>query len=221
MKAAFYFLMGYPMLLSGVLYRLVLSPGENNKNLVRVHLGPGQGNYKSGWINVDANIISAKLDVWSDFRNRLPFRNASVDAFYSHHVVEHLPDDFLQFHFNEMYRCLKVGGMIRVGGPNAEEAFGRLFAGDSSWFEPYRHFPLERSSIGGMLNNFLLCRGEHLTILTKTYLEELLRSAGFTNISFYAPIEETGAPELFSDIMPSEFELSPRNPHTLIVEARK
>ena len=48
-------------------------------------------------------------------RNKLPFRNNAVDVFYSHHVIEHLPDSSLPFHFREMYRCLKGEGIIRVG----------------------------------------------------------------------------------------------------------
>ena len=73
--------------------------------MVKVHLGPGKKNYLNGWINVDANIITAKIDVWSDIKHPLPFKDDVVDVFYSHHVIEHLP--YMQKNFHEMYRCLK------------------------------------------------------------------------------------------------------------------
>jgi predicted SAM-dependent methyltransferase len=59
---------------------------------VKVHLGPGQKNYIPKWINIDANIFSAKADLWADLRYRLPFHNSTVDAVYSHHMIEHLHD---------------------------------------------------------------------------------------------------------------------------------
>ena len=80
----------------------------------KVHLGPGQGNYLNGWTNIDANFLTAKIDIWFDISAKLPFRAETVEAFYSHHVIEHLPDRLLPFHFSEMF--LKPGGMIENGG---------------------------------------------------------------------------------------------------------
>ena len=48
-NAAFYYLFRAPR--SGVRY---------------VQLGPGRKNYLPGWINVDANIVTGKSDVWAD-----------------------------------------------------------------------------------------------------------------------------------------------------------
>lgn len=117
LKQMFFTLSDPLMRANAWLYRSFLAPSSG---VVRVHLGPGQKNYLAGWINVDANLISAKIDVWANFAHKLPFRDNSVDVFYSHHVIEHVPD--LQFHFNEMYRCLKPGGIFRVGGPNGDSA---------------------------------------------------------------------------------------------------
>jgi predicted SAM-dependent methyltransferase len=95
---------------------------------VRVQLGPGQRHYLDGWINVDANMFTAKCDVWSDISGKLPFRDESIDAIYSHHVIEHLPD--LPTHFRELHRVLKPGGVIRVGGPNGDAAMREYVAGN-------------------------------------------------------------------------------------------
>lgn len=185
----------------------------------RVQLGPGQEHYLNGWINVDANCFSAKIDVWADISGKLPFRSGTVDAFYSHHVIEHLPDATLPFHFSELFRCLKPGGVIRVGGPNAEVAFERFLASDTEWFSD---FPDKRNGIGGRLANFILCRGEHLTILTSSYLSEICSGVGFGNITSRMPNTETGFPLIFDEqVLSGESESTPDFPHTLLMEAVK
>ncbi len=216
LKALYYGLFKYPMRLNGFIHRIFRSPKSGK---VRVHLGPGQKNYLEGWINVDANLFTAKLDVWADLNNKLPFRDGSVDAFYSHHVIEHLPDRHLPRHFADMYRCLKPGGMIRVGGPNGDVAMRKFAENDSSWFGD---FPDPHASIGGKLVNFVFCRNEHLTMLTQSYLEELVRGAGFTDPRVCAPGRETTRPELIDQaVFDHEPESTPDSPHTLLIEARK
>ena len=64
--------------------------------------------------------------MWADLNNKLPFHDNSVDAFYSHHMIEHLPD--IQFHLREVYRCLKPEGVYRVGGPNGDSAIINISA---------------------------------------------------------------------------------------------
>ena len=146
---------------------------------MKVHLGPGQGNYLPGWINLDANRFTARVDVWANLLDPLPFRDVTVDVFYSHDVIEHLPDAFLPTHFRDMHRALKPGGVIRVGGPNIDNAIRKFVEGDAAWFW---NFPDDRKSLGGKFANFVLCRGEHLTVLTFSYLDELLTDAGFSSI---------------------------------------
>src|SRR5688572_13947064 len=114
-KQLFYDMCGPLMRFNGWTYRRIRAP---RAGVVKVQLGPGQGKYLDGWVNVDANMFTGKCDVWTDLRFALPFRDNTVDIFYSHHVIEHLPD--IPGHFREMYRCLKPGGVFRVGGPNGE-----------------------------------------------------------------------------------------------------
>lgn len=212
-KAAFYTCAGPLMKISGVLYRHFKAPRQG---YVKVHLGPGQEHYLDGWINVDANIISAKCEVWADLNHTLPFHDNTVDTFYSHHVVEHLSN--LRAHLAEVYRCLKPGGVYRLAGPNGDAAINRYLENDAAWFDD---FPDKRHSMGGKLENFLFCRGEHLTILTFSMLEEFLADAGFSNVQRYLPIKETGYPEAFSACLAGEYESDFRWPHTLVVEATK
>jgi predicted SAM-dependent methyltransferase len=215
LKSAYYAAASVPMAVSGKLYKLAAAPRTGT---VRVHLGPGRLYHLPGWINVDANAFGKKRpEVWADLRNELPFHDGTVDAFYSHHVIEHLPDSDLPRHCADMFRCLKPGGVIRVGGPNADEAARQLLAGNKEWFSDY---PDKRSSVGGRFANFILCRGEHTAILTLSYLQELLDAAGFVGITQRLS-HVTGHESLFSDAMVNECERLPETPHTLIVEARK
>ncbi len=201
------------MRVNGWLYARWRAPRTDN---MRVQLGPGPDKYLPGWINVDANIVSGKCDVWADLRHPLPFRAGTVTAMYSHHVVEHLPD--LAFHFKEVSRCLHSGGVYRVGGPNGDVAIQKFVEGDNNWFSD---FPAARRSIGGRFENFIFCGREHLTILTYSFLEELMTEAGFVDLRVCLPAKETGYPELLGDCLTREYEWDEAAPHTLIVEGRK
>jgi predicted SAM-dependent methyltransferase len=215
LKASYYSFFHYPMRLNALRHRVVPSRWGN----IKVQLGPGQRNYIDGWVNVDANFITARIDIWADISGKLPFRNGSVDAFYSNHVIEHLPDQTLPFHFAEMFRCLRNGGVIRVGGPNADSAIRKFQENDAAWFSD---FPDKRRSIGGKFANFILCRGEHLTILTSSYMTEIASDAGFQDIKFCKPVTQTNFPAVFDQrVMSKESESTPEVPHTLLMEARR
>ena len=132
-KLAYFALMYYPMRANALRHRIL----SMRVTPVKAHLGPGQRNYFNGWINVDANFLTAKIDIWADIRGKLPFKTETVTAFYSHHVIEHLPDQLLPFHFSEMYRSLRRGGMIRVGGPNADTAIKKFEECNLDWFSDF------------------------------------------------------------------------------------
>ncbi len=212
-KATFFVVAGPLMKINGILYRYFRAPKSGE---LKVQLGPGQGSYIEGWLNVDANMFTGKCDVWADLRNPLPFHDNTVDAMYSHHVVEHLPD--VRSHFAEVFRCLKPGGVYRVGGPNGDSAIEKFTQSDKDWFSD---FPDKRVSIGGRFENFIFCRGEHLTILTYSFLKEMIKTSGFHDALLCKPVKETGFPGLFGTCLLKENESDFSAPHTLIVEAVK
>ena len=213
-KDNFYRLCGPLMKFNGFVYRKIRAPRVGP---LQVQFGPGKQNYVPGWINVDANMFTAKCDIWADLRNPLPLRDGTVAAMYSHHVIEHLPD--LAFHFKEAFRCLQPGGVYRVGGPNGDSAIQKFVESDKDWFIDY---PDDRTSIGGRFENYIFCRQEHLTILTYSYLEELMTNAGFVNLHRRLPIKDSGYTDVFSPCMQkNEWEFDYDFPHTLIIEAEK
>jgi predicted SAM-dependent methyltransferase len=211
-KLFYYSLMSGPMRVNASLYRRF----RQNGRPIKAHLGCGQKNYIPGWVNVDANFVTAKIDLWANLEQGLPFRDTSVERIYSFHVIEHLPDSALALHFKEMFRTLIPGGVIRVGGPNIDNACLKLLQNDTTWFP---EFPDKRASVGGKFVNFVFCRNEHLTALTKSYLQEVAENAGFTNLHFCAPVTET---EYFDHVVLSmEYEDDLEYPHSILLEARK
>lgn len=213
LKATYYLVTSPFMRINAARHRML---PRKRGSPIRVHLGPGQRNYLEGWVNVDANLISSRPDIWADLRFKLPFRDNQVDVFYSHHVIEHLPD--LDSHFREMYRCLRRGGMIRVGGPHGDNAIAAMAAGRADWFGDW---PRKRRSLGGRFENFIFCRGEHLTILTESFLRELAEDAGFQDVRVCSP-GKTGFPGAFDEnVFEREPNPTPDLPNTLLIEGRK
>src|SRR3977135_310170 len=106
LKRSYYAAMWLPMRLNGALYPTARHPKEP----INVQLGCGRQHHIPGWVNVDGNIVTAHPDLWANLLDPLPFRDNSVQVFYSHHVVEHLPERFLSAHFRNLYRCLVPGG---------------------------------------------------------------------------------------------------------------
>src|SRR5690349_9669239 len=126
-KALYYSAMSLPMRVNAKLYRHF----RQNGRPIKAHLGCGQKHYLPGWVNVDANFITAKIDLWANLEDGLPFRDGSVERFYSFHVIEHLPDRALAQLFREMHRALVPGGAIRVGGPHVDNACLKLLQNDA------------------------------------------------------------------------------------------
>ena len=216
LKVAYYSLLRYPMGCSGWLHKTFQHPSSG----LKVHLGPGQGNYLPGWVNLDANIITAKIDLWADIRNPLPFQDVSVDIFYANHVIEHLSNTLLPIKFDEMFKALRPRGGIRIGVPHLGSACRKYLEKDYAWFSD---FPEQKYSIGGKFTNFIFCAGEHLTALDESYLAELATDAGFVDIRFCIPSKETTLSELgiSPEVLALELESDFDCPHTVILEAIK
>lgn len=203
------------MTVNGWIWRHFRKPKVAGEH-IRVQLGPGQKKYLEGWVNVDANMFTGKCDIWADLRNPLPFSDGSVDAVYSHHVIEHLPD--MPAHFRDVHRVLKPGGVYRVGGPNGDSAIRKMLEGDHSWFPD---FPDNHTSIGGRFVNFVFCRNEHLTMLTESFMQEVAQAAGFPEGKLRMQTRETDFPHFFEDCLKSEHEKHFDFPRTLLLEFQK
>lgn len=81
----------------------------------RLHLGCGP-NVLSGWVNMDIEPRPGVV-AW-DLNRGLPFENASVSLIYSEHMIEHLDYPHATMLFQECYRSLAPGGILRVSTPD-------------------------------------------------------------------------------------------------------
>jgi len=82
--------------------------------------------FPAQWYNYKSRIIDYKFDLTSN--KPLPFSDNSVAFFYSSHTLEHIPQEFCQHILDEIYRCLKPGGAVRITVPDldfAYKAFGK------------------------------------------------------------------------------------------------
>ncbi len=64
----------------------------------------------------------------------LPIDNNVAEAVYSSHTVEHITDEAAQKMFNEAYRILKKGGILRVTTPNIDLEYRAFKDNDRSYF---------------------------------------------------------------------------------------
>lgn len=77
------------------------------------------------WVNLDSS-VSAPGVIRHDLRRGLPFPDASFDAAYGSHVLEHLQPEAAARLLRECHRVLKPGGIARIVVPDLE-AIARLY----------------------------------------------------------------------------------------------
>jgi predicted SAM-dependent methyltransferase len=147
-----------------------------------VNLGCG-AKYVPGMINIDGNILRKK-DIWLDVTRGLPFGDNSVLGVYSSHLLEHLSVPDVRRLLTQCHRVLKPGGALRLVVPSLEYAI-QAYIQDKPALLP--DWPDEYKSIGGRFNNFMLCKNQHATLLDFTFIEELLKDAGFSRIHRETP----------------------------------
>lgn len=185
-----------------------------NGRRLHLHLGCGP-KYLLGFVNVDANPL-LEIDLWLDVRCGLPFRSGVAESIYSTHMFEHFYPDELQRLLRECVRVLRPGGGIRLVVPNLTSAIAAYSQEQHNWFSD--DFPRHFESLGGRFSNFVFCDGQHRTAFDFSYMDEVLRSAGFREV------EETGEGSsrlCGDDVPPYEPGDSKALPHSLYVEAFK
>jgi predicted SAM-dependent methyltransferase len=186
-------------------------PGERTV----IHLGCGIHYIPlPGFINIDGNPFYRK-DLWLDVTIGLPFPDQSMDAIYAHHFLEHLSEKGLRRVLEESYRVLRPRGGVRFVTPDLRKAVQAYTLSNDRFFSDW---PDPRHSLGGKLNNYLLCRNQHRFMFDFEFLKEFLQGAGFREFREMGPAESL----LFS---PAEMqkipEENPMNYRSLYVEAWK
>lgn len=86
-------------------------------NLLNIGCG---GHFHEAWTNIDLVSTSPSVRAY-DLRKGLPYAEASFDACYTSHVLEHLAPEHAQGSLREQFRVLKRGGVVRVVVPDLED----------------------------------------------------------------------------------------------------
>ena len=103
----------------------IYSPSELKKS-IKLNIGSGDWSC-AGWINLDYpsehyNEIQKnhKIIPFNIREDDIPYLSDSVDIIYCSHVVEHIENVYVQRFFNECFRVLKTGSVMRIICPDAE-----------------------------------------------------------------------------------------------------
>lgn len=143
-----------------------------------LHLGSGT-NYIEGLINVEG-FVGRRRDAWLDFRNPLPFADASTHFVWCSHTLEHLfPDEAIKL-LAEVRRILKPDGIARIATPDFEYAL-KIAAGHP-WHDPKRIFPDPH----GQTIDYLFCDGQHKYAYSFSVMDRFARDVGFTHVTHYS-----------------------------------
>ena len=113
-----------------------------------LNLGCG-ARFHPQWENVDMHPVGPGVRVL-DLNRKTPYGDASFDAVYHSHLLEHLSKERAAAFLRECLRILKPGGVIRVAVPDLEtiarlylEALARASEGLAGWSHNYDWILLE------------------------------------------------------------------------------
>lgn len=115
----------------------------------RIIIGGGDYVYGTRWHNIEYvtkgyadryKSLPKNIDIAHDLTAGEPFpiRDATLEAAYTSHVVEHLKDEHVQAIFRDTWRVLKPGGVFRISCPNIDLYLRALLERDLDFFH-YRN----------------------------------------------------------------------------------
>jgi SAM-dependent methyltransferase len=177
--------------------------------VVRLNWGCGN-DPRPGWINSDVK-EGPGIDVRCDIREGLLLASDSVDYAVSIHALPEIPYAELVPVLAELHRVLKPQGVLRLALPDLEKGVAAYQRGERDYF----FIPDDEwNDIGSKLVVQLIWYGYSHTLFVRGFVEELLRKAGFGNIT-HVRFRETASAHA------GIVELDNRERESLFVEATK
>jgi len=116
------------------------------------HFDFGCGIHHPCWTNIDldrpwkADKYNSKgieynpeTDIAHDFLSNepLPVNSGTIELVYSRNSIEHLPDQSVNFMFQEVFRILKPGGIFRIAAPDIDLLYRVYSNNDREFFNWY------------------------------------------------------------------------------------
>lgn len=134
---------------------------KNDRKKLMIDIGGGRS-CRRHWKVLDIpsqhyNYPSWSIDYIYDLTSNKPFplQDESVSFFYSGNTLEHIPQEYCYNIFNEIYRCLKIGGVIRFSLPDFDLAYEALRKNNIDFLKAYPGSTIEQKFI-----NFFVTHSE-------------------------------------------------------------
>jgi predicted SAM-dependent methyltransferase len=135
---------------------------------MKLNFGCGK-NKLAGWQNYDMDV---------DIRETLPFEDGSADFIFAEHVVEHVTSAQAQLFFEECYRVLKDGGVMRITVPCITTAYKTATPEYINWVHRKRW---SEASTKELAVRSLIVNHGHQALWTPDLLSLCIKIAGFEN----------------------------------------
>lgn len=100
----------------------------------------------SYWYHFVEGSIDYKFDLTSS--DPFPLSSNSVSFFFSSHTLEHIPQECCQHILDEIFRCLKPGGAVRLTMPDFDLAYEAFAKNDIDFFVKYSGACIEEKFLG-------------------------------------------------------------------------
>lgn len=138
--------------LMSALKKMLFKVLDKNSDLLLINIGGGNF-VRRKWKVLDNPMPSGSYydynNIFIDYSfdltsgKSLPFLDNSVSLFYSSHTFEHVPQEYCQDIFDDIFRSLKKGGAIRFTMPDFDLVYNAFGKRDAEIFEMYPHNNLE------------------------------------------------------------------------------
>lgn len=143
---------------------------------MKLHFGSGPRIFP-GWINVDG-YPHPGLDAQIDLRYRLPLSTGSCCYIFSEHILEHFTREDGKMICEELFRLLKVGGVVRIIVPDAEKFWSAYQAKNLEWFQSMNNFG--NTALEGV--NSIYYNHFHKCMYDYEFLRSILIKVGFVKV---------------------------------------
>ncbi len=152
------------------------------RGYVQLHVGAGLYRLE-GWLNTD---ILPLAPLYLDATRRFPIRDNSVSYIFNEHFIEHVPRQAATKFLEESFRVLRPGGILRTVTPDVE-ALATAYLEHSECVpllnERNRQLGKKHSTYPVDILNKVFLDDRHVCLYDEQTLGQLLRSAGFQNIT--------------------------------------